>query len=212
MRVSGSRVTRLALLSWLGLAGCAMQPLSTPEAAPRSACPPQVQRVRLFGFQEREPKLSERVAALFGSAAAVEQLPLDAFFDAKSPDQSELGVALIDVYEDVKANASARRYTNMYFTFTVIDIWVLPILNATDLFRSSAEVSAEIGVRDASSAATTRRTTLRAAVREKPTGYFGPADAEFTQAMLDRATSNLAVSIYEDACEGARQASRSPGK
>jgi hypothetical protein len=208
MRVMGLVAARLVWLGCVGLSACAMQPLSTPEAVPRSSCPSEVQRVRLFGFQEKDPELAERVATLFGGAATVEHLRLEAFFDADGSSRSDLDVALLDAYRNVKSNATARRLTNMYFTFTVIDIWILPILHATDLFESSAELSAEIGLRDASSGTTTRRISPRAALREKPTGYFGPSDGDFTLAMVERATSNLAVVIYEDACNGIRQATQ----
>lgn len=193
---------RALIPAFFVLLGCASQPLRTTEAVPHSSCPARVQRVGLFGFEEKDPQLSERLATLFtGATSKVEHFPLTAFFDVEGPRQSQdVGVALLDSYSHIKSNASARRYTNMYFTFTVIDIWILPILHSTDLFESSAELEAEIGVFDAVSGDAPRRATQRASVQEKPTGYFGPSDKEFTRMMVERATQHLAVAIYADVC------------
>lgn len=185
-----------------------MQPLSTPEAVVTGMCPEEVRSVRLFGFQEQDPRLAQRLEGLFSRAATVTHAPLDAYFEVETG-SADLEVALLDTYRQVKSNATARRLTNMYFTFTVIDIWILPILHSTNLFGSSAELSAEIGIRMPADSGTERRKiSPRTRLFEKPTGYFGPDDEEFTRAMVDRATANLAVNLYEQTCGVVRNEKR----
>src|SRR5262245_22566529 len=95
--------TRVWLAAWLvtysGLAGCAMRPLSTPESVPSSTCPQDIGEIRLFGFREKDPKLADRVGALFQRAGTVSHSELDAFFDER--ETTGLDLALLDTYQQV---------------------------------------------------------------------------------------------------------------
>lgn len=199
------------------ICGCASAPLRTPIREPSRSCEaPDGTRIGFFGFEDPDlPGFAARAEQLLrDSGFTVRQHSADRFWEPRSPSADlDMAFLLQDAFQDVHANATARWFTNLYFTITVIDIWILPILHATELFESSARVGGEFRGHDFRSDARPRLDSLQSSIEEKPTGYFGPRNDEFGRLLVERASLNLAAVFYDELCSvyaGGARATREP--
>ena len=190
--------TALALLASLSM-GCGMRPLRTPQAIPSSRCRPDVPTgVQLQGFgRAGNQALHDRLASLLRESG------YEVIEGGRPSDDSStrrFSLTLADLFRHDKPTASGRRMTNVYFAVTVVDAWIIPILQASPLYDSELELEAYVAVADASARVLwTGREELT--LTEKPTGFPGPDDGEFGTVMLERAEENLAVRLYDRFCE-----------
>jgi hypothetical protein len=98
---------------------------------------------------------------------------------------------------------------NLYFTYTLVAAWMIPVMGRA--YDSSADAEAWLSIRDprAGTGQTLRRYSRRMSITERPTGYPGENDQMFTQRLMDRVGTNLAVSFFEEHCDTLAPAPRS---
>jgi len=190
----------------IAFSGCAVKPLRTKEASPLSHYQPEKPvTVLLVGFHNAVDcdRLESRLTELFHSSEATVINYAKALEHGRTPFSASMdySISLSDFFIHKHSNVNARRLTNFYFTFTILDIWIIPILQWTPLWRSDLTLQAYITIRENLENRVLWKGETSVTIREKPTGYLGPSEEEFIDMMMEVAGANLAAKIYDRFCE-----------